>query len=353
MKVSGMIIEQSGNLLEADVDALVNTVNTVGIMGKGIALQFRRAYPAMFKDYERAAKRGEIQLGSMHIWETGLIDGPRFVINFPTKGHWRSGSRVADIASGLDDLTTVIRDLGIESIALPPLGCGNGGLLWSEVEPLIREKLSDLEVRIELFAPGATPAAAQMRTAAEPPRLTLGRGALVEILSRYAPLAEGSASLVETQKLMYFLQNAGEPLNLRYVAHTYGPYADNLRPVLHAVEGHYLTGFGDGSARVMEAEPLSVMPGARAAAAAVLASHPDTMARIDRVMGLVDGFESAYSLELLATTHWVATHQCQDGSTDCVVREVQAWSPRKGRMFGEEHISIAHQVLRERGWLTG
>ena len=149
MKVSGMIIEQSGNLLEANVDALVNTVNTVGIMGKGIALQFRRAYPAMFKDYERAAKRGEIQLGSMHVWETGLIDGPRFVINFPTKGHWRSGSRVADIASGLDDLTTVIRDLGIESIALPPLGCGNGGLLWSEVEPLIREKLSDLEVRIE------------------------------------------------------------------------------------------------------------------------------------------------------------------------------------------------------------
>ena len=192
-----------------------------------------------------------------------------------------------------------------------------------------------------------------MRTAAEPPRLTLGRGALVEILSRYAPLAEGSASLVETQKLMYFLQAAGEPLNLRYVAHTYGPYADNLRPVLHAVEGHYLTGFGDGSAKVMEAEPLSVLPGARAAAATLLENHPDTMARIDRVMGLIDGFESAYSLELLATTHWVATHQCQDGSTDCVVREVQAWSPRKGRMFGQAHITIAHQALRERGWLTG
>ena len=132
-----MITEASGNLLEADVDALVNTVNTVGVMGKGIALQFKRAYPEMFMAYARAAKRGELSLGRMHVWETGLMTGPRFIINFPTKGHWGSKSRVDDIALGLDALVETIRDLRITSIAIPPLGCGEGGLDWRVVEPLI------------------------------------------------------------------------------------------------------------------------------------------------------------------------------------------------------------------------
>lgn len=135
-----MITEAHGNLLEADVDALVNTVNTVGIMGKGIALQFRQAYPEMFKDYSRAAKRREVALGTMHVWPTGLMTGPRFIINFPTKGHWRSSSKFGDIDRGLDDLVRVVQEHGIRSIAIPPLGCGNGGLAWSDVEPLIRRK---------------------------------------------------------------------------------------------------------------------------------------------------------------------------------------------------------------------
>jgi O-acetyl-ADP-ribose deacetylase (regulator of RNase III) len=354
MGEQAMIIAAEGNLLKADVEALVNTVNTVntvGIMGKGIALQFRRAYPQMFKEYERAAKRGDIRLGSMHVWETGQLEGPRYIVNFPTKGHWRSTSRLPDMERGLDDLVQVIRKLEIGSVAVPPLGCGHGGLDWRDVEPLIRSKLADVDARVELFGPDRKPPARDMIDGSPIKPLSKGRAALVELLSRYAPLAQGSASLVETQKLMYFLQVAGEPLRLRYIAHTYGPYADNLRPVLRAVEDHYLSGFGDGSARVMEAEPLTVLPGARDAAVAVLEDHPETVDRIDNVIGLVDGFESAYSLELLATTHWVATHQCQDGSSDCVVREVQAWSPRKGRMFGDRHITIAHQALRERGWL--
>ncbi|MGL5866135.1 MAG: type II toxin-antitoxin system antitoxin DNA ADP-ribosyl glycohydrolase DarG [Dermatophilaceae bacterium] len=347
-----MIIERQGNLLEADVDVLVNTVNTVGIMGKGIALQFRRAYPQMFADYQRAAKRGEIRLGSMHVWETGQLDGPRFVVNFPTKGHWRSGSRLSDIERGLDDLVRVLGELDVASVAVPPLGCGHGGLAWGDVEPLIRSKLAALDLRVELFGPGGAPAARDMVDGSVKKPLTRGRAALVELIGRYSPLAEGSTSLVETQKLMYFLQEVGEPLKLRYIAHTYGPYADNLRPVLQTVEGHYLSGYGDGSARVMEAEPLSVLPGARDAATAVLDAHPDTRGRIDQVMSLVDGFESAYSLELLATTHWVATRHCADDpSVECVIREVQDWSPRKGRMFGDRHIAIALDALRERGWL--
>lgn len=149
------ITEAYGNLLDADVDALVNTVNTVGVMGKGIALQFRRAYPKMYADYERAAKAGRIQLGQMHVWPTESLAGPRYIINFPTKGHWRARSRLSDIEQGLRDLVRVVQELRIRSLALPPLGCGNGGLDWRDVEPRIRAQLTPLatDVQVVLYPP--------------------------------------------------------------------------------------------------------------------------------------------------------------------------------------------------------
>ena len=107
-----MIQEGTGDLLSADVDALVNTVNTVGVMGKGIALQFKRRFPANFRAYEKACKAGEVQVGSMFVFDAGQLVRPRWIINFPTKSHWRSGSKLSDIASGLDDLVRVVRELG-------------------------------------------------------------------------------------------------------------------------------------------------------------------------------------------------------------------------------------------------
>lgn len=149
-----MIKESHGNLLHADAEALVNTVNTQGVMGKGIALQFRNAYPAMFQDYRQAAKSGKVQLGKMQVWETGQLDNPRYIINFPTKGHWKEKSKLTDIRSGLADLVQVVKRLNIESIAVPSLGCGNGGLDWSEVEPIIREAFTTLpDVDVLLFFP--------------------------------------------------------------------------------------------------------------------------------------------------------------------------------------------------------
>ena len=150
-----MITLEGGNLLDADVDALVNTVNTVGVMGTGLALQFKRAYPAMFRDYSRAAQFGELEVGRMQVWETGELQGPRYIINFPTKRHWRQGSRLVDIEQGLTDLVRVVRVLGIPSVAVPPLGCGNGGLDWAQVEPLITNALTSLaDVDVRLFPPG-------------------------------------------------------------------------------------------------------------------------------------------------------------------------------------------------------
>ena len=351
-----MIKEVQGNLLAADVDALVNTVNTVGVMGKGIALQFKKAYPDMFRAYQAAAKAGDLRIGHMHVWETGLLSGPRFIVNFPTKKHWRQPSRLEEVADGLQDLKRVVRELGITSIALPPLGCGNGGLNWREVEPLIREAFADApDVDVLLFPPSGAPAAVAIKPTPMPPTMTPGRAALVALIRQYTDQSWNPPGLIETQKLMYFLQVAGEPLRLHFAANRYGPYADNLRHVLTAVEGHYLSGFGDGSAHVTQAEPLRVMPGAIEEATAVLASHSQTSERIDHVLELATGFESAYGLELLATVHWLADRAEQEErrSDDLVVRQVADWSPRKAKMFTDRHIRIALERLRAQSWLAG
>jgi O-acetyl-ADP-ribose deacetylase (regulator of RNase III) len=346
-----VIEEVRGNLLAADVDALVNTVNTVGVMGKGIALQFRRAYPAMFDSYIKACKAGEVEVGKMHVWPTGQLSGPRYVINFPTKRHWKSGSKLEYIDDGLVDLLRVVRDLDIASIAVPPLGAGNGGLAWSDVRPRIVSALAqEAGLQVLLYSPAGAPAAREMASPVENRPLTLGRAALVCLVAGYLTSAVG-ASLIEVQKLMYFLQEAGEPLQLRYQKNRYGPYADNLRHVLRELEGAYVSGYGDGSARVMEAEPLEVLPGARESAHAVLADNADTAARIERVLDLVDGFDSMYGTELLATVHWAAT---RDELSDLasVTRRVQEWSHRKKEIFTEHHIEVAWARLRDEGWIS-
>lgn len=348
-----MISELRGNLLETDAEALVNTVNTAGIMGKGIALQFKRAYPDMFKAYEAAAKRGELELGRVHVWHTNQLTGPRVIINFPTKRHWRSRSKLSDIKKGLEDLIRVVDELELKSIAIPPLGCGNGGLDWRDVQPLIHKAFEALpQVDVMLFPPGTTPRASEMRSREDRPNMTAGRAALIALIDAYSSHAMASPSIIESQKLMYFLQEAGEPLRLNYAAHIYGPYADNLRHVLRVVEGHYISGFGDGSAAVQEAEPLELMPSAASEAAPVLAEHPETSHRIERVIELADGFESAYGLELLASVHWCAQHlESSAAAVDEVVDQVRSWSPRKGRMFTEQHVKVALEALIEHGWL--
>jgi len=343
-------VAASGNLLEADVDALVNTVNTVGVMGKGIALQFKNAFPANFKAYEKACKRKEVTLGKMFVFDNGQLTKPRWIVNFPTKSHWRSRSHIKDVEAGLDDLRLVISGLGISSVALPPLGCGNGGLDWDVVRPLIEDKLQDIDVEVHLYAPTGAPAASDMVVATPRPTLTPGKAALVAMVDRYSCVALG-VSLIEIQKLMYLLQEAGEHLRLRYEAQLYGPYADNLRHVLKAIEGHHLSGFGDGSATVAEAEPIQVMPGAAEEAAQVLEGEP-IVERMERVFDLIEGYESAYGLELLATLQWVATRDDAGDDLSTVIAQVNDWNPRKERMFTKEHMETAWFHLRDQGWLA-
>jgi O-acetyl-ADP-ribose deacetylase (regulator of RNase III) len=341
------------DLLKADVDALVNTVNTVGVMGKGVALQFRNAFPENYEAYRRAAKDGAIELGRMFVFDIGKLTRPRFIINFPTKKHWKGRSRLEDIEAGLVDLVRVIRELDIKSIAVPPLGCGNGGLDWEDVRPRIEAALAPLEdVRTLLYVPSGAPAASDMKVATKRPRMTLGRAALLALLERYIEPGFG-ASVLEIQKLLYFMQTGGQPLRLNFAKGMYGPYAENVNHVLQDIESHYLRGYGDRSRRVADWEPLELVPGAGDEARDFLSSSPETYERINRVMDLVKGFDSPYGLELLSTVHWVATHA--DGmalvDADSVVKHARAWSRRKERLFTERHIRLAWERLTDQGWL--
>ncbi|MCO5173182.1 MAG: macro domain-containing protein [Trueperaceae bacterium] len=345
-----MIELTSGDILRSEADALVNTVNCVGVMGRGVALQFKNAFPENFKTYKDACKREAVQPGRMFVFETGQLTPPRFIVNFPTKRHWRGKSRIEDIESGLVDLVRVIRERDIRSIAIPPLGAGLGGLDWNEVRPRIELALANLgDVHVFLYEPNGAPPSDTMVHVRDVPKMTPGRAALVELMQRYlAGLLDPSVTLLEVHKLMYFMQEAGEPLRLRYVKAYYGPYAENLGHVLSRIEGHFIAGYADGGDA--PDKPLSLVPGAADEAKSFLDQHETSRARFERVTGLVEGFESQFGLELLASVHWVISREGAD-QLDSVTRQVHGWNSSK-RRFTPRQIAIAEERLRAQGWLA-
>lgn len=180
-----MLELKQGNLLEEKTEALVNTVNCVGVMGKGIALQFKQAFPETFKQYKKACDAGEVQPGQMFTVPTGNLFNPRYIINFPTKRHWKGKSRLEDIKTGLKALVEEVKRLEIQSIAIPPLGCGNGGLDWAVVKPLIIGAFADLpDVKVLIFEPGGTPAADQVQVSTKTPNMTRSRALVVSLFDR-------------------------------------------------------------------------------------------------------------------------------------------------------------------------
>lgn len=342
------IKEGTGNLLRADVEALVNTVNTVGVMGKGIALQFKKAYPANFKAYESAVRQDEIELGRVFVYRTGkLEENPKYIINFPTKKHWRSKSKLPDIAEGLKDLVREVDRLGIKSIAVPPLGCGLGGLNWADVRPLIVDAFNGLnDVTAIVYPPAGTPLAAEMPSDTPRPALTRVRAGILGVLLGYVGQVGRGATPIEIQKLAYLLERVGEPLDLRFSKGHYGPYSTRLDHVLNGLESHFIRGFGDRSQRVAEAEPIVIVPGAEdeiVRAAKSFGAAPN----IELVLSLVDGFNSAYGTELLASVDW-SVMQETGGSSDvaAVTNVLQQWNRRKSRLFTEPHVTSALERLQ-------
>lgn len=348
-----MIKHAKGNLLHADADALVNTVNAEGVMGKGIALQFKRAFSEMFEEYLSACKAGQVRLGHMHVVRTDrLTEGPRWIINFPTKKHWKSRSKLEDVESGLRDLVKVVKELGIRSIAIPPLGCGHGGLDWKDVRPMIEAAFEHQDVEALVYSPEGAPPAEQMVSRTAVPNMTVGRAALIALLRRYSDgLLDPFVSLLELHKLMYFLQEAGEPLKLKYSAQRYGPYASNLRQVLIKLEGHWLSGYGDGEDDPKK--PLELKGDAYALAQQFLEPHVALQARMTRVSDLIAGYEDAFGMELLSSVHWVMC-QSRDARDDVeiAINGVHSWNDRKRQMFKPQHVRAAWERLRNMQWHT-
>ena len=344
-----MIRFTQGDILKADAEALVNTVNCVGVMGRGIALQFKNVFPENFKAYEAACRREEVQPGWMFVFDTGKLTGPRYIINFPTKRHWRGKSHIEDIQSGLEALVNEIRTRNIGSIAIPPLGSGLGGLNWTEVRPLIERALATVpEVDAVVFEPGGAPMDARANRSSDVPKMTAGRAALLGLMDRYlAALMDPFITLLEIHKLMYFLQAAGQPLGLNYVKWAFGPYAENLRHVLRKIEGHLISGYADGGDAPHK--QLALVPGAVQDAEAFLKDDPAARERFDRVVRLVEGFETPFGLELLATVHWVVSREHEQSDED-ILRATYAWSPRK-RRFTPAQVRLAAERLRAEEWI--
>lgn len=339
-----------GDLLKQDdVDAVVNTVNCVGVMGKGIALQFRNKWPANNKAYEAACKAGEVKLGRMFVFDSGGLVKPNFIINFPTKNHWRGKSEFESVRDGLKDLVEQISRLHIKSIAIPPLGCGNGGLDWDEVRAEITGALEHLrDVDVRLFEPVGAPAAKAMEIRTDKPRMTAGRAAILKVLDTYRLLGYG-LSKIEVQKLAYFLQEAGQELKMNFVPNEYGPYSDELRHVLNRMEGHYIRGVGDG---VVDAE-IEPMPDALSEADDFLKCNDGDALnqRVAKVEQLIDGFQSPYGMELLSTVYWVAHNEPYAKSPTEALQAVRNWNERKRTLMQPAHVEIAWNRLVEEDWI--
>ena len=343
-----MIEPTRGNILTDDAEALVNTVNCVGVMGKGIALQFKKAFPENFKAYEAACRRKEVEPGRMFVFETGQMFNPRYIINFPTKRHWRDKSRYEDIESGLKALVREVQQRKIRSIAIPPLGSGLGGLQWPRVKAMIEAAFEEmLDVRVKLYEPKGSPDAKDMPVGTAKPKMTVARALLIKLMKQYTRFAY-RLTLLEIQKLAYFLQESGMDLQLRYVKHLYGPYAHNLNKVLEILEGHHIQGYGDTQKPDVE---IALLPDAEKAADHFLQKDPSAAGYLERVADLVDGFETPYGMELLASVHWSAVHDGEVSDAESAVTAMACWNDRKRRLFKPAHIRLAWERLQAEGWI--
>lgn len=352
-----MITFRQGNLLDADVEAVVNTVNTVGVMGKGIALMFKERYPENFHAYTEACKAGEIRIGRMFVTATAELSDPRWIINFPTKQQWRQPSRLEWIEAGLRDLARVVREKGIHSVALPPLGCGNGGLDWHDVRSLIERALAELrDVEVLAYEPTAEYQNVAKRRGVE--KLTVSRALVAEAVRRYWVLGI-ECTLLEIQKLTWFLSRAidrhGLPdvLDLRFQADRYGPYSPRLNHLLNALDGSYLR----ADKRVADCTPFDTIAFADEKADLVGAflrtgeakSYAPVLDDVDR---WIDGFQSPLGMELLATVDWLLVREEVRPDVETVREALERWPggadarSRKLRLFSDRYLELAIERLQ-------
>ncbi len=346
-----MIEYRQGNLLDSGAEALVNTVNTVGVSGKGIALMFKEAFPENFRAYAAACKAGDLAPGGLFITERRDMLGPRWIVNFATKDHWRSPSRLEWIGAGLADLRREIETRGIGSIAIPPLGAGNGGLDWAKVKPLISQALAGLDVAVTVFEPSNEYRNVVKRRGVE--KLTPARALMAELIARYEVLGF-DCSVLEAQKLAWFLAGAcrrlglDDPIKGRFIADRYGPYSEPVRHLLDSLDGSYLT----CERRVADAtpfEPIRFRHDRQDRISAFLTTPEASPYReaLDHVTAVIDGFQSPHGMELLATVDWLRREKGVEMAANPMLAAIADWpgparsAERKAKAFSRKHVEVA------------
>jgi len=338
---------KKGNLIETDAEALVNTVNTVGVMGKGVALQFKKAFPDNFKKYAKAVKNSEVQIGKIFVSETGKFTYPKYIINFPTKKHWRYPSKLEWIREGLKDLRNFIIHNNIKSIAIPPLGCGNGKLKWKEVKPLIINSLEDISnLQIFLFEPSDFAyEKPSKKTRSKKPKLTAVRAMVIALLNRYTVLGY-EITLLEAQKLVYFLQRFGEKLQLNFEKGKYGPYTHKLTHVLNDLDTHYLFGMKEKTAQPFDKIIINKKEIENITKFIEDNCNDEQKQRLESVYNLIEGFESPLGMELLASVDFVINVELNNNYNSSQLKDkIYGWNERKKRLLKDEFIDIAQDRL--------
>lgn len=339
----------TGNLLDAQAQALVNTVNTVGVMGKGIALQFKEAFPENYQRYAAACKNKEFNIGDLLVVKENTFQGEKVIVNFPTKTEWFMKSKYEYIERGLQKLAEVIEEYDIKSIAIPPLGCGNGGLKWEKVRPMIEKYLGHLKnVDIQVFEPNeAVKELLKKQDANKDVKLTIARAMLLYAMFYYDSLGENT-SLFVANKLAYFLQRLGETsLNkLKFRASHYGPYSVGVEHVMHALNGKYVKGLEQMSAKAFEPLELQYDKLDELKDYVRKEFSAEQRSRLSNLVKLIDGFESALSLEILATVDFIKKEN-PGIDRDGIVTKIYSWSDRKRKLFLPKYIDIAADHLSE------
>lgn len=340
-----MITCKTGNILDAGTQALVNTVNTVGVMGKGIALQFKNTFPENFAAYAQAVKKGEIKLGEVQVVPIKSTNGAAYIINFPTKAHWRYPSRMEWIEKGLHDLREKILTYNIKSIAIPPLGCGQGGLNWNKVKPLIEAVLKDVPADILLYEPdSAIKEALKKEDNPKAAHLTGPRAMLLYLLYQYRALGEFTTEFA-AEKLSYFLQRFGEKqLKLSFEKGIYGPYSGKVRHLLYALNGYYLKGYEQKDSKPFEPLDIIVEKASEVKTYIQDKLSEEEKTRLKQVASFMEGFESPYDLELLATVDFLIEKEL---TFDAKLIAQRLWSERKKNLFPEHHIELAVNHLQQ------
>ncbi len=339
-----MIKYLTGNILESNAEALVNTVNTVGVMGKGIALQFKKAYHNNYKAYVEACKKNEITIGKVFVVkDSNLRSEEKFIINFPTKKDWRKPSEYSFIDSGLVDLVRVINEYQIKSIAIPPLGAGNGGLEWSKVRKIIEQKLGNLDIEILVYEPTLF---IKEQLKKERVRLTDARALLLYVL--YDLVKNGEyVSEFSSEKICYFLQRFGAKkyFNLNFSPNFYGPYSGKVRYVLYALNGSYLMGYSDMNKKPFE--PLFLVPDGYDIVKNHIESNPELCAIAKKTTNFLTGFYSDFALELLSSIDFIAINN-NSFEKKLINEQLENWSNRKRSLFSNpRYIDISVKQLQQ------